>query len=264
MDNKEGKKKKHIVLKVLLALLVLIVLFIVINGVKNGKIMNNTIAAGIEELSKEYKVTEIDAGEYEKLKIYGIMKFNTKCYEVEGLGHLCVMTTNMGLMQMSSFIMSPFEKDMPEMCLDFVYMFGVRKGYVEFYNLAVDEENETYKAVLSALEKTTDEFDYMTDCKPEVKWYDEYLVSSTFRSTSSKEESEFNDLFVKPVATYARESKKMQNLSGDDVKLKKSLIKDYSDKLIDMGGVSTDIFKKALGEDKTRSFFDYAFYGTGR
>lgn len=27
---------------------------------------------------------------------------------------------------------------------------------------------------------------------------------------------------------------------------------------------TTDIFKKSLGEDTTRKFFDYAFYGTGR
>ena len=37
---------------------------------------------------------------------------------------------------------------------------------------------------------------------------------------------------------------------------------EYSDGLIDKGGVSTDVFKKELGEAKTRDFFNKVFFGT--
>ena len=39
-------------------------------------------------------------------------------------------------------------------------------------------------------------------------------------------------------------------------------VKDYSDKLIDNGGVSTDMIAGILGVDKTREFFDQVFFGT--
>ena len=38
-------------------------------------------------------------------------------------------------------------------------------------------------------------------------------------------------------------------------------MKDYSDRLIDEGGVSTDLFTQAIGPENTRRFFDEVFFG---
>ena len=37
---------------------------------------------------------------------------------------------------------------------------------------------------------------------------------------------------------------------------------DYTDGLIEKGGISTDVFKSALGDDVTKDFFDKVFFGT--
>ena len=37
---------------------------------------------------------------------------------------------------------------------------------------------------------------------------------------------------------------------------------DYTDGLIEKGGISTDVFKKELGEEETKNFFDHVFFGT--
>ena len=50
--------------------------------------------------------------------------------------------------------------------------------------------------------------------------------------------------------------------TDDEITAQINVIKTYSDGLIKNGGVSTDFFKKNLGEDTTRDFFDKAFFGT--
>ena len=37
---------------------------------------------------------------------------------------------------------------------------------------------------------------------------------------------------------------------------------EYTDGLIEKGGISTDVFKKDLGEEETKKFFDSVFFGT--
>ena len=53
-------------------------------------------------------------------------------------------------------------------------------------------------------------------------------------------------------------------LSGEDLKRKWQLNKDYADRLIDEGGVSTDLFTEALGAENTRRFFDEVFFAPAR
>ena len=37
---------------------------------------------------------------------------------------------------------------------------------------------------------------------------------------------------------------------------------EYTDGLIEKGGISTDVFKKELGDAETKVFFDNVFFGT--
>ena len=53
-------------------------------------------------------------------------------------------------------------------------------------------------------------------------------------------------------------------LTPEEQAAKLALTQEYSDNLISKGGVSTDVFKKQLGEEKTRDFFDKVFFGTER
>ena len=44
----------------------------------------------------------------------------------------------MGFMQMVSYIITPFKKDMPMLSMDFMYILGNRKAYAEFYDFTPD------------------------------------------------------------------------------------------------------------------------------
>ena len=50
-------------------------------------------------------------------------------------------------------------------------------------------------------------------------------------------------------------------LTGDDLTEKWRKNKAYADRLIDAGGVSTDLFTAALGAENTRRFFHEVFFG---
>ena len=50
-------------------------------------------------------------------------------------------------------------------------------------------------------------------------------------------------------------------LGPDDLKIKWQKNKEYADRLIDEGGVSTDLFTAALGAENTRRFFHEVFFG---
>ena len=45
---------------------------------------------------------------------------------------------------------------------------------------------------------------------------------------------------------------------------KKNITLAYTDGLIEKGGISTDVFKKELGPEVTKDFFDRVFFGTLR
>ena len=50
-------------------------------------------------------------------------------------------------------------------------------------------------------------------------------------------------------------------LGSEDLKIKWQKNKEYADRLIDEGGVSTDLFTAALGAENTRRFFHEVFFG---
>ena len=82
--------------------------------------MNITQDEVIRIISGFTQLTPVDAGEFSQIDIQGMMKFNTSQYDINGLGNLSVMTSGMASMQMISFVVTPFEKNMPLMSADFI------------------------------------------------------------------------------------------------------------------------------------------------
>ncbi len=64
------------------------------------------------------------------------------------------------------------------------------------------------------------------------------------------------------VQQYAIEE--LGNLSDEAKAEKQAITLAYTDGLIEKGGISTDVFKKELGAEETKNFFDQVFFGTLR
>lgn len=260
-------KKKRILPKILGVILLIILCsagFVFFNASKNMKQMNKTVDSGMNVLSSYAKVTPVDAGEYSQITMKGIMKFNVSQYDVENIGNLSVMTVNMGFMQMVSYVVSPYEKDLPLLSMDFMYILGNRKAYAEFYDLVADTSSDEYKSVLSNIRQFESKYSDMSDVETSPAWYDKYLTVALHKSGKRSDDAKINDMFLDAVRCFMETAEPLPLLSDEEKAVKLELTQEYCDGLIENGGVSTDVFKKELGEETTRDFFNKVFFGTER
>lgn len=264
--NKQGKKKR-VLPKILLVIVLLIGLlagFIGVSAANNMKVMRSTIDSGMDMLTKHAEITPVDAGEFKEIKMYGLMKFNVDQYDVSEFGNLSVMTVNMGFMQMVSYVLTPYEKNMPLLSMDFMYILGNRKSYVEFYDLVPDKNTAEYTTVMESIQEYADRFSDLEDVEATPAWYEELMTVVLHKGGKRADDARIKELFTDAVDTYMSEASGAGKLTEAEKEEKLELTQEFSDDLITKGGVSTDVFKKALGEETTKEFFDKVFFGTER
>ena len=109
------------------------------------------------------------------------------------------------------------------------------------------------------LEKTRDE---LKASMQQLNWANDKAEDLSIKKLTKDSEDRNKQLFLDALDTYLGETKQLAVSSAEVQAKQLENTKRYSDGLIDKGGVSTDVFKKALGEEKTRDFFDKVFFGT--
>jgi hypothetical protein len=234
---------------------------IAVNASRNKTIMSETINEGLKVLSSSYALTQLDAGEFSNMRMYGFMKFHVDQYSAEKLGNISVMTADMGFMQMASVVITPYEKNMPMCSLDFMYIMGKRKSYAEFYDLTGNKETAEYKGVITTLSDMTKRYKDIEELETEKRWYDAYSTVTMHKQLSHKNDQLNKDMFIDVLKTYTECSSSIEKSSDEDAKKQFEATQAYCDGLIEKGGVSTDTFKKTLGDEKTREFFNKVFFG---
>lgn len=262
---KSGKnKKRSVVRRIIHLVFFLLVYYIGNNFVNNIKEMDMTLDEGISAVSGYTELKEIDPGEYRQIKMNSLIKFDVSQYDVEDIGNLSVMKVNMGFMQMVSFVITPFEKEMPMLSMDFMYIMGKRKAYVEFYDLVPDTSTPEYKDVIEKLKAFQEEYSNLAEIPTEPAWYDDYLTVAMHKAGKRADDSKIRYMFSDAVECYMTAAEGLGQLSDEEKDEKIEITQKYTDGLISNGGVSTDVFKKKLGEEKTKDFFDKVFFGTER
>lgn len=266
MKDQSVKKKKKWpkVLLVIVLLIAALVGFVAYNASKNTKVMNSTYNSGMKTLSDCAGFTHVDPGEYKQIKMYGLMKFDVSQYDLTDIGNLSVMKVNMGFMQMISYVITPFDKNMPLMSMDFMYILGKRKSYVEFYDLVPDKTSDDYVKVLSSVKEFENRYSSLEDLQTDPAWYDELMTVAIHKAGKRSDDEQIEEMFCDAIRCYIENAKELNELTDEEKTVKWELTKKYSDDLVSKGGVSTDVFKKQLGEEKTRDFFDKVFFGTER
>lgn len=266
-DKKEkykttGRKRMlWIVLGIIAA--IILVAVIVFAGIanKNVKAMNSCIDAVLTELETHYTLTPRDAGEYEEMKLFGLMKFDVDQYDIEEVGNLSVMRVNMGVMQMATAVITPRDKNLPLLSADYMYILSNRKSYLEFYDV-VKEKDEQYNELLNAISEVHANYSHLEDITTSEAWYQHLLTVTTYKAGNSESDADLEKMLVDSVHVYLEKSKHFPALSEEEKSEKCAVITDYTDGLIQKGGISTDVFKKALGDEETKKFFDKVFFGT--
>jgi hypothetical protein len=261
-DEKVKKKKWPKVLLVIALIIGAIAGFTAFNASRNMKVMNRTIDSGMSTLREYAEVTPVDAGEFSQIRMYGLMKFNVSQYDVNGVGNLSVMTVNMGFMQMVSYVITPYEKNMPLLSMDFMYIMGKRKAYVEFYDLVPDKSTAEYSEVLDSLKEFENKYSSFEDITTDPAWYDDLMTVALHKAGKRADDEKIEEMFCDAISCYMEKANELNELSDEEKAVKLEITQKYSDDLVEKGGVSTNVFKKQLGEEKTKEFFDKVFFGT--
>ena len=259
--KKEKRQKNRTVGKIFLVVAIVIIMRGVYMGNSNVKVMNSCVNAVLNELQDNFKVTKLDTGEYGKMKLFGLVKFHVEQYQIEELGNLSIMRVNMGLMQMATVVITPSDKNLPLLSADYMYIMSNRKCYLEFYDV-VKEKDEPYVQLLNELSKIKNKYEHLENIETTPAWYQHLLTVTTYKTGKNNADADLEKMLMDNLHVYIEHSKKLPVLSREQKKEKQDITLEYTDGLIEKGGISTDVFKKALGEEKTKKFFDKVFFGT--
>ena len=207
-------------------------------------------------IKSKYPITELDVGEFATLKANG-MKFTVEAYKAEGLGHVSIMRASgfFGLMKMDTFIINPTEIDLPLYSYDRIFAMGNDTLIVELYDTLIGEySDEALEAV-----KSKPKFSDIPERDPGEHWYDSIKLSSSISKKGKKDATErLDQLTVEHFEAYLSSS--AGQVGNAEAKQKKASV--YVEGLLTKGGPSTDVFKKALGDEKTSKLFRTVLFGT--
>ena len=204
-------------------------------------------------IDDSYSLTPISVGEFAKLKVNG-MKFTIQAYHVEGLGHISVMRAKgfFGLMKMDTLMIVPTERDLPLYSYDRIQAMGNDTLIVELYDTL------TQPLDLSLMSHIKAKFRHLEERDPGVHWYDSIKLPESISKKGKKAQADdLEALAAEHFSAYLHAPAK----KAVDVEKKKELSAKYVDGLLSQGGPSTDVFKKALGEEKTAKLFRKVLFG---
>jgi len=227
----------------------------------NKKAIENEINVGMDMLASFYNIKEVDSGEFAHLRIQNIA-YNIKQYEIVGVGNLVVMDSNDSpSLQMVSFVITPYYKNLPLFSTDYIYMQQKRSFLIEYYDL-VKEKDQLYTSYIDRFRAIKDKHASLSDMELKKCWYDSMRPVCTAKNTSVLQDDEIFSMFIENLKLFIEMEQAYGPLSKNDIKAKWHITQDYIDGLVDIGGVSTDVFKAVLGAERTKDFFNKVFFGT--
>ena len=249
-------------LKIILLFIFLIPIIILYISFRNSNSINKLTDAIITTVTKNnYELINIDIGESSKLKIYGIIPINTKVYHLKGIGVLSIMKVNLGLMQMLTLSINPFEKDLPQLSLDIMCIFQKIILISYFYALMLDKENNEYKYFLNQMEKINETYANIENFPAKKEWHTELISAMITKKISVNQEKIVNDIIIEVMKIYVDYWNKIKGLNVSEIVKKIAIIEEFGNNLVDKGGYSTNFFKKMFGVDTTRKFLGYVIFG---
>lgn len=206
-------------------------------------------------IGESFPLTQTDAGEFAHLKANG-MKFSVRAFRAEGLGWVSVMTAAgfFGLMKMDTLIVNPTAIDMPLLSYDRVHAMGNDTLIYELYDTMVNP------APLAATAQAKQEGDCLPDHDLGSHWYDSIKLSVSLSKKGKKQHTAAFDVLT---GNYMKAFlSDCAAAPGCDAAIKREKGSLYVEGLLEHGGPSTDVFKKALGEEKTAELFRRILFGT--
>ena len=234
----------------------------------NSYMMDKEAENVLDILSKHYTVTPLDAGEFANISVtaplapgYTVtMDFDIQQYEVEGYGNLSIMKTD-GVQQMSTIVLTPFDKNLPLISTDYMFNGENRISYIEFYGLGIDGDENM--PVFNELRPLQEKYAQFANQPPTPGWFDEVRTMGLFKVSTYKDDDAISQMLYDSFNITLNASDVAPVLNAEQRVARYDITQDYVDHLISNPGVSTAIFNMCLGQERTSQFFNNVFFGTG-
>ncbi len=225
----------------------------------NMKMIERRLNAGLERLRRDYEVRELDVGDLRRFTVADRVHVVTQ-YEVVGVGNLLVMTNpEKGAMQMDTFTFTPYYKNLPLFTSDYMYFEDKRMFLNEIYNL-VDYQDELYLSYIEKFAENCKKYEHLPAMPLKSCWYDDIRPVVIAKTTAPENDDEIFELFMANLETFIEMEKASPLLDETRYNAKWAKNYEYARALVEDGGVSTDLFVKSLGADKTKEFFYSIFF----
>ena len=208
-------------------------------------------------LSRSYSLKRLDLGADARLAKKGFT-FETESYEVQELGHLCIMRMKamLGLMRMETVILSVTHKDVPLINLDYVKAAGKETQIVELYNTQITSEaEELQEAFRKIRDRDADLADYTSAGK---HWYDDILYPCSYHKTGKGVSDRLAGTARDCAGTYLS---LLSSAPACDPAEKQDKVRTFAETLLKSGGPAVDQMTKLFGHDTAERMILRHMYG---
>lgn len=207
----------------------------------------------LNRIAERFPLTETDVGSFRTMKVNG-MRFTVRAFEAKGLGHVSVMQAKgfFGLMRMDTLIVNPKALDLPLLSYDRIHAMGNDTLIVELYDTLVDD------CSIETLQSVNETYKDLPARDPGTHWYDGIKL----KESVSKKGKKLTDRFNAYTEAYMKAYLELPSKPVKDPEKKREKTNAYVEGLSKNGGPSTDVFKKALGEERTKELFRTVLFGT--
>lgn len=229
----------------------------------NTSLMEKTISTTLDLFSQYYTLTPVDTGDFSHVNIMNMIEFDIQQYDVEGIGNLSIMKAE-GMAQMTTYVLTPYDKDLPLLSVDYMYNGDQRVSYVEYYDLTADKYSDEYQGVLASFSGLYDTYQGLADTQPSPAWYDDLRTVGLFKTSDFRADDLTSQMLFDSIQLTLEDAQNMHDLDAEEKAVKFALVQEYADNLVDIGGIATNMFKMAMGADTTKEFFNSVFFGTFR
>ena len=229
----------------------------------NMECIRQRVDEGLAMLRKHYRVTELDTGSLENFVVAG-RYHEVKQYEIEGVGNLLVMTNpREGAMQMDTFTITPYYKNLPLFTTDYMYFEDKRMFLNEIYNL-VEEQDGQYLSYIARFAENCAAVADLENMPVKACWYDSIRPVLAAKIAPPEADGRIRELFLQNLATFIEMEQSTPLLPPEKRQGKWQQNFNYARALVEDGGVSTDLFVQSLGAEETKRFFYSVFFAPYR
>lgn len=218
------------------------------------ELLDSVLAA----LEQHYTLNQEDLGNDARLSKKGFT-FETQSWEIQGVGHLCVMQMKafLGLMRMETAVIAPTQVDAPLFNLDWVRAFGTETTIAELYNTQLQEWPHE---CTEALEHVCTMYEDLPDAPPsgDARWYDELLYPCSFHKKGKGQAERMSKIAQDYLHVY---TELLAASLTCDTSEKSAKVRAFAERLFAEGGPAVDMVTKLFGAQTAERLILRYMYG---